>query len=464
MNTTLVTLSVILLVVVAALASCGDRTRKDELHSPTSRLVGHHVNLPNTLTRLVERGTLSANDLHRIIEADRAWFAERARVEALPGRRRGEDANEVLELLRKQGHWNGLSLRGKDLRWANLTQSTEDRQDLSGFQMIGTDLSGLHQPGFRGTHLRDDGTVIWRSFTDLGSANLLGAELSSATLADSDLSWTLLIGVDFTDANLHRAALYGADLRWTVFSGSDLTDADVGQSNLAGVTYEPRAGAHPNISSFISAVNLSQMRWEISPAGLIELREAFKRAGLREQERAATLALKRSEQAHALRGGLVSRVEGVLSMVLFDWTAAYGLHPWRALLTLLALIPLFGLIYVVALFQSGRSAIWAVRPEGAVHGSDGSRAVRITASGSNKGGSIRRTLRAVRIGLYFSLLQAFRVGFREANVGEWVGRLQAREYSLKATGWVRTVGGLQSLIGVYLLAMWVLTLFGRPFG
>jgi hypothetical protein len=34
---------------------------------------------------------------------------------------------------------------------------------------------------------------------------------------------------------------------------------------------------------------------------------------------------------------------------------------------------------------------------------------------------------------------------------------------LRATGWVRTVAGIQSLLSVYLLALWVLTYFGRPF-
>jgi hypothetical protein len=36
-------------------------------------------------------------------------------------------------------------------------------------------------------------------------------------------------------------------------------------------------------------------------------------------------------------------------------------------------------------------------------------------------------------------------------------------YALRATGWVRVVSGLQSLLSVYLLAMWALTYFGRPF-
>ena len=72
-------------------------------------------------------------------------------------------------------------------------------------------------------------------------------------------------------------------------------------------------------------------------------------------------------------------------------------------------------------------------------------------------------LAVVRWGLYFSLLSAFRIGWRELNVGSWLTQLQRREYALRARGWVRVVSGLQSLLSVYLLAMWALTYFGRPF-
>jgi hypothetical protein len=41
--------------------------------------------------------------------------------------------------------------------------------------------------------------------------------------------------------------------------------------------------------------------------------------------------------------------------------------------------------------------------------------------------------------------------------------MQPREYTLRATGWARMVSGAQSLLSIYLLALSVLTYFGRPF-
>jgi hypothetical protein len=66
-------------------------------------------------------------------------------------------------------------------------------------------------------------------------------------------------------------------------------------------------------------------------------------------------------------------------------------------------------------------------------------------------------------GFYFSILSAFHIGWRDLNMGNWIARIQPYEYRLQATGWARTVSGIQSLISVFLLALSILTYFGRPF-
>ena len=71
--------------------------------------------------------------------------------------------------------------------------------------------------------------------------------------------------------------------------------------------------------------------------------------------------------------------------------------------------------------------------------------------------------RALLWGLYFSMLSAFHIGWRDLNVGTWITRIQPTEFALRGRGWVRIASGLQSLMSVYLVAMWVLTYFGRPF-
>lgn len=69
----------------------------------------------------------------------------------------------------------------------------------------------------------------------------------------------------------------------------------------------------------------------------------------------------------------------------------------------------------------------------------------------------------MKFAFMFSLLSAFQLGWRYLNVGSWLTRLQGKEYALRGSGWVRTLSGIQSLLSVYLLAMWALTQFGRLF-
>ena len=74
-----------------------------------------------------------------------------------------------------------------------------------------------------------------------------------------------------------------------------------------------------------------------------------------------------------------------------------------------------------------------------------------------------RGIAAVGQALYFSALSAFHIGWRDLNVGSWIVRMQFSECALRAKGWPRFFSGVQSLISVYLIALWVLTYFGRPF-
>ena len=65
--------------------------------------------------------------------------------------------------------------------------------------------------------------------------------------------------------------------------------------------------------------------------------------------------------------------------------------------------------------------------------------------------------------LYFSIISAFHVGWHEINIGTWISRLNPHEYTLRATGWVRSLSGFQSLVSIFLIALAFLTYFGDPF-
>lgn len=189
----------------------------------------------------------------------------------------------------------------------------------------------------------------------------------------------------------------------------------------------------------------------------------FKGSGYREQEREVNFALKHGEIRN--QHGELESLGDQLQYLVFETTTEWGLHPQKALGLLAAGIPLFALPYFFAVWkpkwprflwkrERKRDGLWRVWPENRMRGDLGGEAPELLTASA---------LKAIGWAHYFSLLSAFHIGWRDLNVGIWLSRLHYREYTLQATGWVRTVCGVQSLLSVYLLAIWVLTYFGRPF-
>lgn len=290
---------------------------------------------------------------------------------------------------------------------------------------------------------------------DLGKANLLGANLRHANLSGVNLWRANLSMADLTLANLS-----GADLKHANLSGSNLWRAnfsgmDLRVANLDSVMFELKPGALPLIPDIALAENLSLMQYKDSPHSLVELRDAFKKAGLRQQEREITYAIEHTRRQLRWKEGILGKMESTFKLILFELTSDYGMSPGRPLGILLVFVIIFSLPYGIALKAKGRTGIWQDWQKDRVLKGEGQEGpVRLSPGG---------LLRRIRLAFYFSLLSAFHVGWRELNVGQWIIRLQPHEYTLRGTGWTRTISGIQSLISVYLVALSVLTYFGRPF-
>ncbi len=210
------------------------------------------------------------------------------------------------------------------------------------------------------------------------------------------------------------------------------------------------------------------------------LREVLRESGLRNLEREATFAIEHGrtryalagygERAEYIRGKLVKKdvgaqIEGVFKRAFFEWTTDYGLHYGRPLLILVILIPVMAVSFylgplVIPQKTGHQHGIYRVLPKGRLVTTEGRDA---TADDEAVARLTVRLGRALLFALYFSLLSSFRIGWRDLNLGSWLTRLQFREYDLRGRGWARLVSGLQSLVSVYLLTMWALTYFGRPF-
>lgn len=362
----------------------------------------------------------------------------------------------------------GANLKGNDLTWANLQEADLRRANLQEANLFNSNLKqvDLSQANLQMAYLVE--TKLQGA--DLSKANLKEADLSQANLQEANLNGTNLQGADLSFAFLHSARI-----RQTVLSNAKLSYAD-----LSGALYQPATA--PASGSLAGLAGLESVWFCPGEAsGIVQLREALKQAGLREPERVATNRLEslrteyklarwngfefKDKACPALERNRMAAVEGAFRLVFFEWTTGYGLAYGRPLLILLGLIGVFALVYAPALLTVPKNVdgggIFRIWPTGRIRRSG----ARLAAADDTVIERLRPRLPFVPLwAFYFSVISAFHLGWRDLNVGTWIARMQPREYALRARGWVRAVSGLQSLISVYLLALWVLSYFGRPFG
>ena len=137
----------------------------------------------------------------------------------------------------RKASFEGIFLRGRTLRWANLAESRLyaadmigadlreailPRATLSGANLTGADLSGADLSG------------VDLKGANLSRAILRGAKLSGAVLSGADLSDAILTGVDLSGAKLSGATLTGATLTKASLFEAILTDANLSGANLTG--------------------------------------------------------------------------------------------------------------------------------------------------------------------------------------------------------------------------------------
>lgn len=295
----------------------------------------------------------------------------------------------------------------------------------------------------------------------------------------------LLNGADLRGANLGTADLRGAD-----FTNANLTNVDFSQSYLAGAIFEPRS--LPELRGIAAAQGLELLTYKNYQDALVQLRKQFQDAGFREQERKITYALKRREaeesrwrctridisgdKARAILWSPDSNLANcgsfVLNRVFFDWTCQYGMSSGRPLSVGVLLWLLCSVLYFACIHSSGKAGLYRVYAQDIEQDPSAHRLVeKIVPLANKQMRGPRRLLQffwrqwlVLRTSMFFSLMSAFNIGFRDINFGRWLRLLTREQFDIKAIGWTRVVAGWQSLISVYLLALWVLTYFGRPFG
>jgi hypothetical protein len=363
---------------------------------------------------------------------------------------------------------NQADLYGAELNRANLGLAKLNRANLYGAELNGANLgvAKLNEANLSYAKLNRaslyaadlNGAVLWEA--QLNEASLGLAELNKAMLRRAKLN-----GADLGAAKLNEANLSGADMKKSKLIGASVASAHLDNVDLTDAEYAPNSPPPDGYVAQIKGLQTVSFP-DGEEVGLVQLRDLLQKAGHRDLERQATFAIESGRTNHSVARRTPGNIaEGVFRKVAFDWTTQYGLQPARALFLIAVVWALLIPVYSWLIWRQPKQAkhgsgLYRVLPKDRIEVRDGeptldnpARVERLHVRG----------LATIAWSAYFSLLSSFQIGFREFSVGTWLTRAQPRIFALEATGWVRTVSGLQSLLSVYLLAMWLLTYFGRPF-
>jgi hypothetical protein len=285
-----------------------------------------------------------------------------------------------------------------------------------------------------------------------------------ATLREADLT-----RANLSHANLDRAELSGADL-----TGANLTKASVTESYLAYAIFEP--ADLPDVSAFDGVAGLQTLRYVSSSRALVGLRDAFEHCGMPVQARQVTYAIRHNERVHAWNSDdFLPKAVSLTNLLLFEVPAGYGLYPGRPLYLVGVLVLVFTIPYMMARF-SGKVIQTGSRKKGL--GNQKGDEVLCRAGSAppalllphlrphrrrRRSRRVARMVDAMIVGLTVSLMSCFDAAWRALGRESLHRRLLPGQESIIAARWVRILTGVQAMISLYLIGLWLFICFGRPF-
>lgn len=308
--------------------------------------------------------------------------------------------------------------------------------------------------------------------------------LEEAIFRGSDLTGSTFDRTNLTNASFdgfqtREAAVKQTILRDAKFEGADLTGAVFSGADMTGVTFEPEKIPDPD--GMADARYLDLMKYNENPSPLIKLRQAFRDGGFVEQDRRVNYAIHRrmatlkymqctahSDPSDHKLGACVSYI----GYSIADWTCQYGMNLWRPIqLGSVAWLAFAG-VYFIFMHDPGPSGLYFTWAKGFVLDQDEDKNAQQLRSRSLSAALQQKQIyqwlchewKLLKGSIFFSLINGFNLGFKEADIGRWLHMLPGREFQFYTLGWSRTFAGIQALFTLYLVAIWVLCMFGHPFG
>jgi len=379
---------------------------------------------------------------------------------------------------------DNIQFEEKNLRYANLQKAKLNKANFYLASIEGGNLKGIiaNEAIFSSSNLENadlsfgllEGAYFNGSNmanTSLKFANMDGAELDHAYLKGATLIETSIRNASLIFADLDQADLAKADLTGSLLRNATLTVANVNYTNFTNVKLGGAKGLHL----------LPIAEESLYPVGLYEQKNSLWASGFKREARELNYSFQHNQTHARLNNDDIDsasivdwlnqhwdKFTALTAIVAFELTTNWGLAPSLALFELGIIIILMGLVYWVGLLYQAKllitRSVKSLSTEGERYQEGDFYSVDVRRFLAEKRLSDAGYQVALfKIALYFSLVSAVHIGWKDLNLGTWLSRMQSEPYTFHAKGWVRTISGLQSLVCIYLIAIWVLTQFSLFF-
>ena len=303
-------------------------------------------------------------------------------------------------------------------------------------------------------------------------ADMSGDDFSGAVMAGAELWRIKAEETQFVHGDLRNTGMAGAELRNANFWGADLTQAvlrpvrvegtQFTNANFMGATYDPISG-FPN--PFLGdAKNIGSLSTESFPTGLLQLRSMAIASGQGSIVREVSALIARTDltskwnRSHG--EGQVDAIVAGIEMIFVGAPTSWGQKPSLPIAILILAMLVFAGLYAV-LIRHYEGLFFRLQPKDAI--TIAPEGVGLQAEPIITELRPSTTTSLIVYSLLISVQMTFFFASDAIRASNWVNRINPSEETIVALGRARVLGGLQSLLSIYLLAVWVAVAFGGYF-
>jgi hypothetical protein len=253
----------------------------------------------------------------------------------------------------------------------------------------------------------------------------------------------------FYYSNLSNRQYYMCPFKEVYFYGTNLSNSCFYNCYFFDYVYfEP--ATLPDIECISTCIGLDNLRYLRNPSALIQLKKEMLDKGFNEAAKKIEASLKRSEYLKS------NRFTTALNYLLFDLTYAYGSDKGRPLLIYLYSILFFALIYwnLNGKFKDSTILIIKKQPP-----REYKRRIYFVNTNMKIKKYILTEAQYLSNSLIFSFSKSLRLGFGIFDFSKWIQMMQVREYTFNETNYLRPITGVQSLISLFLIFLWISATF-----